>query len=42
VVALAKRELAESARDEIEHNFRAFHPELPASVFLAESVDGLQ
>jgi galactokinase len=41
VVALAKRDLAEAARLEIAEKFSAKHPELPSSVFIAETGDGL-
>ena len=41
VVALAKRDLAEDACAEIAQRFSAFHPELPAKVFVAETGDGI-
>lgn len=42
VVALAKRELAESACAAITETFLSKHPELPSQVFLLEMGDGLQ
>jgi len=41
VVALAKRDLAESACSEIAERFSALHPGLPSCVFVAETGDGL-
>jgi hypothetical protein len=41
VVALANRDLAENACDEIAEKFSAKHPELPSRVFVAETGDGL-
>jgi len=42
VVALAKRESAANACEEIAEEFLSRHPELPARVFIAETGDGLQ
>ena len=42
VVALVKRDLAESACEEIAEKFSALHPELPSKVFVTETGDGLQ
>jgi galactokinase len=42
VVALAKRELAESAVMEIRENFSARHPELPSVAYVVETGDGLR
>jgi galacturonokinase len=42
VVALAKRDRAEEACLEITRSFSARHPELPSSVFVVETGDGLQ
>jgi galactokinase len=42
VVALAKSELADLARMEIEEKFSVRHPELPSRVFIAEMGDGLE
>ena len=41
VVALAKQELAETARLEIAAKFLSLHPELPSHVFVAEMGDGI-
>lgn len=41
VVALAKRELAESACNEIAGTFSSKHPDLPSKVFVAEMGDGI-
>jgi galactokinase len=42
VIALAKRDLSESAVSEIAQQFSARHPELQPSVFVAEMGDGLK
>jgi galacturonokinase len=42
VVALAKRELAQTACAEIAEKFSAIHPELRSQVFVIETGDGLQ
>ena len=42
VIALAKRDLAESAAMEIAEIFSARHPELPSAVYLVETSDGLR
>lgn len=42
VVALAKRDLAESAAMEIAGKFSARHPELPSAVYVVETSDGLR
>jgi galactokinase/galacturonokinase len=41
VVALVKREKAESARTQIAKEFAFMHPELPSKVFIAEMGDGI-
>ncbi len=41
IVALAKRDLAESACAEIAEIFSTLHPELPSNVFVAETGDGI-
>lgn len=41
VVALAKRDLAETACSAIAEKFVALHPELPSKVFVAEMGDGI-
>jgi galactokinase len=42
VVAVARRELAESATMEITEKFSALHPELPSAVYVVETGDGLR
>ena len=42
VVALAKRDLAQSACEEIAGRFLTIHPELRSRIFIAETGDGLQ
>ena len=42
VVALAERDLAETACKKIAEKYSAIHPELPSQVFVAETGDGLQ
>jgi len=42
VVALAKRDLAQSAATEIAEKFSAHHPELPSAVYVVETSDGLK
>jgi len=41
VVALAKRDLAETACSEIAEKFFAIHPELPSQVFVVETGNGI-
>ena len=41
VVALARRDFAQNACAEIAGKFTAIHPELPSSVFVAETGDGI-
>lgn len=41
VVALANRDLAESAAGEIKEKFSALHPELPSAAYVVETSDGL-
>jgi len=42
VVALAKRDIAESAAVEIAEIFSVYHPELPSAVYVVETSDGLR
>ncbi len=42
IIALAKRDLAEAACEEIAEKFEIKHPELASSVFVAETGDGLR
>jgi galacturonokinase len=41
VVALAKRDLAEDARQQIAQNFKDLHPELDSKVFIVQTTDGM-
>ena len=41
VIALAKRESAEDACQEIAEDFKARHPELPSKVFIVEMANGI-